>query len=81
MTQSLLGGFTPIACAIGNAVLLIKDGKIRALAITSKSASKRCPMCQPWTSWHQDQEAETMTGVFLPAGTPKPIVELLQTEI
>ncbi len=27
------------------------------------------------------QEAETMTGVFVPAGTPKPIVELLQREI
>ena len=29
----------------------------------------------------KDQEAETMTGVFVPSGTPKPIVDLLQTEI
>jgi tripartite-type tricarboxylate transporter receptor subunit TctC len=29
----------------------------------------------------KDQEAETMQGVLLPAGTPKPIVDLLQTEI
>ena len=29
----------------------------------------------------QDQEAETMNGVFVPAGTPKPIIELLQKEI
>jgi tripartite-type tricarboxylate transporter receptor subunit TctC len=27
------------------------------------------------------QEAETMTGVFVPAGTPKPVVDLLQKEI
>ena len=27
------------------------------------------------------QEAETMTGVFVPAGTPKEIVDLLQQEI
>ena len=27
------------------------------------------------------QEGETMTGVFVPAGTPKPIVDLLQREI
>src|SRR5688572_31479723 len=27
------------------------------------------------------QEAETMTGVFVPAGTPKPVVDLLQREI
>ena len=29
----------------------------------------------------KNQEAETMQGVFVPAGTPKPIVELLQQEI
>ena len=29
----------------------------------------------------KDEEAETMTGVFVPAGTPKPIVDLLQKEI
>ena len=29
----------------------------------------------------KDQEAETMQGVFVPAATPKPIVELLQREI
>src|SRR6476646_9438032 len=37
MTQSLLGGHTPIvAGAIGNSMNLIKEGKIRALAVTSK---------------------------------------------
>ena len=37
MTQSLLGGHVPISCgAIGNSMALIKEGKIRALAITSK---------------------------------------------
>ena len=29
----------------------------------------------------KDQEAETITGVFVPAGTPKEIVDLLQKEI
>jgi len=29
----------------------------------------------------KNQQAETMTGVFVPAGTPQPIVQLLQTEI
>ena len=29
----------------------------------------------------KDQEAETMTGVFVPAGTPKAIVDKLQKEI
>jgi tripartite-type tricarboxylate transporter receptor subunit TctC len=29
----------------------------------------------------KDQEAETMQGVLVPAGTPPPIVDLLQSEI
>ena len=83
MVQSLLGGHTPIACsAIGNAMALIKDRKIRVLAIT---ASKRVEFAPEIPTLDElgikDQEAETMTGVFAPAGTPKPIVDLLQKEI
>jgi tripartite-type tricarboxylate transporter receptor subunit TctC len=83
MTQSLLGGFTPIACgAIGNSVPLIKDGKIRALAITTKKTLETLPDVPTLESAGiKDEEAETMTGVFVPAGTPKPIVDLLQKEI
>jgi tripartite-type tricarboxylate transporter receptor subunit TctC len=83
MVQSLLGGHTPIACsAIGNAMALIKDKKIRVLAIT---ASKRVEFAPEIPTLDElgikDQEGETMTGVFAPAGTPGPIVELLQKEI
>ena len=83
MIQSLLGGFTPIACAaIGNSVPLIKQGKIRALAITSKRRLETLPDVPTLDELGiKDEEAETMTGVFVPAGTPKPIVELLQSEI
>jgi tripartite-type tricarboxylate transporter receptor subunit TctC len=83
MTQSLLGGFTPIACgAIGNSVPLIKEGKIRALAITTKKKLETLPDVPTLDSVGiKDQEAETMTGVFVPHGTPKPIVDLLQKEI
>jgi tripartite-type tricarboxylate transporter receptor subunit TctC len=83
MTQSLLGGFTPIACgAIGNSVPLIKEGKIRALAITTKKKLETLPDVPTLDSVGiKDQEAETMTGVFVPQGTPKPIVDLLQKEI
>ena len=83
MIQSLLGAFTPIACgAIGNAVALIKQGKIRALAITAKQHLETLPDVPTLDELGiKDQEAETMTGVFVPAGTPLPIVELLQTEI
>ena len=83
LIQSLLGGFTPIAgAAIGNSVPLIKQGKIRALAITSKRRLETLPDVPTLDALDiKDEEAETMTGVFVPAGTPTPIVELLQKEI
>ncbi|MPZ57444.1 MAG: tripartite tricarboxylate transporter substrate binding protein [Rhizobiales bacterium] len=82
MIQSLLGNHTPVACgAIGNSMNLINEGKLRALAVTTK---KRLPGSNIPTLGElgiKDQEAETMTGVFVPAGTPKAIVDVLQQEI
>jgi tripartite-type tricarboxylate transporter receptor subunit TctC len=83
MTQSLLGGHTPIACsALGNYMNLIREGKLRALAVAAKKRSVALPEIPTLDELGiKDQEAETMTGVFVPAGTPKPIVDLLQREI
>jgi tripartite-type tricarboxylate transporter receptor subunit TctC len=83
MTQSLLGGHVPISCgAIGNSMALIKEGKIRPLAITSKKRLSTAPGIPTLDELGiKDQEAETMTGVFVPAGTPGEIVNLLQKEI
>ena len=54
----------------------------RARASPPRSAWRRCRTSRRWTrSASRDQEAETMTGVFVPAGTPKAIVDLLQKEI
>jgi tripartite-type tricarboxylate transporter receptor subunit TctC len=82
MTQSLLGGHTPIACsALGNYVNLIKEGKLRALSITATKRSAALPDIPTLEEMGiKGQEAETMTGVFVPAGTPKEIVALLQRE-
>jgi tripartite-type tricarboxylate transporter receptor subunit TctC len=80
MVQSLLAGFTPIACAaIGNSVPLIKEGKIRVLAITSNATLPDVATLDELG--FKNQQAETMTGVFVPGGTPRPIVGLLQKEI
>ncbi len=83
MTTSLLGGHTPIGCgALGNYVNLIKEGKLRALAVTAKKRSPSLPDIPTLDELGiKDQEGETMTGVFVPAGTPKPVVDLLQKEI
>ena len=83
MTTSLLGGHTPIVCsALGNYVNLIKEGNLRALAVTATKRSASLPDIPTLEeSGIHGQEAETMTGVFVPAGTPKAIVDLLQHEI
>jgi tripartite-type tricarboxylate transporter receptor subunit TctC len=83
MTQSLLGGHTPIVnSALGNYVNLIKAGKLRALAVTAKKRSVALPEVPTLDEIGiKGQEAETMTGVFVPAGTPKAIVDLLQKDI
>ncbi|MGH6739099.1 MAG: Bug family tripartite tricarboxylate transporter substrate binding protein, partial [Bradyrhizobium sp.] len=83
LTQSVLGGHTPVACsAIGNYMTMIKEGKLRALAITAK---KRMESKDDIPTLDElgikGQEAETMTGVFAPAGTPKAVIDLLQKEI
>jgi tripartite-type tricarboxylate transporter receptor subunit TctC len=83
MTQSVLGGHVPIVCgAIGNSVALIKEGKLRALAVTDKRRLETLPNVPTLDEQGiKDEDAETMTGVFVPAGTPKPVVDLLQKEI
>ena len=82
MTTALLGGHTPIVCsALGNYVNLLKEGKLRGLAVTAKKRSAAMPDIPTLESFGvMGQEAETMTGVFVPAGTPKPIVDKLHSE-
>ena len=54
----------------------------RARRRGAQSASPRCPMCRPSPSRAiKDQESDTLTGIVVPAGTPKEIVDLLQREI
>ena len=81
--QSVVGGHTPMCFqAIPPATPLVRDGKLRALAITAKTRSPALPDVPTLDELGiKDQEAETMQGVLVPAGTPKPIVDLLQTEI
>jgi len=81
--QSVVAGHTPMCFqAIPPATALIKDGKLRALAVTAATRSPALPDVPTLDELGiKDQEAETMQGVLVPAGTPQPIVDLLQSEI
>jgi tripartite-type tricarboxylate transporter receptor subunit TctC len=81
--QSLAGDHTPMAfTSLPPAIPLIKDGKIRPLAV---SAAKRVAALPNVPTLAEaglpDQEADTMQAVLVPAGTPRPIVDLLYREI
>jgi tripartite-type tricarboxylate transporter receptor subunit TctC len=81
--QSVVAGHTPLSFqAIPPATELIKDGKLRALAVTSLKRAAALPDVPTLDELGiKGQEAETMQGVLVPAGTPKEIVNLLQREI
>jgi tripartite-type tricarboxylate transporter receptor subunit TctC len=55
---------------------------VRALAVTAATRSPALPDVPTLDELGiKNQEAETIQGVLLPAGTPKSIVDLLHTEI
>ncbi len=83
MAQSLLGGFTPVSCnALATTSALVKSGKVRALAVTSKQRLETLPDVPTLEELGiKDEESETMAGMFVPAGTPQPIVNALQKAV
>ena len=81
--QSTLGAHTPVAfTAFPPAAPQIKDGKLRALMVTSEKRVKGFEDVPTATeAGLPGQEAYTLTGMLAPAGTPKEIVATLHREI
>jgi len=81
--QSVLAGHTPIAFVVLTPVVPhVKEGKLRALAVTTGKRSPALPDVPTLAeAGLPDQESDTMQGVLAPAGTPEPIVTLLYREI
>ncbi|HEY7548092.1 MAG TPA: tripartite tricarboxylate transporter substrate binding protein [Hyphomicrobiaceae bacterium] len=81
--QSTVGGHTPIALtALPPATPQIKDGKLRALAVTGEKRVSALPDVPTLAeAGLAGQEAYTLTGLLAPAGTPKAIVDLIHGEI
>jgi tripartite-type tricarboxylate transporter receptor subunit TctC len=60
----------------------IKSGKLRALAVTTRSGPRRFPTCRRSTSpGSRASTRGTWFGVLAPAGTPKEVVARLSSEM
>lgn len=81
--QSVVGGHTPIAfSALPPTAAQVQGGKLRGLAVTSAKRSSTLPDVPTMAeAGFKGQESETMQGIFVPGGTPKDVVELLNREI
>jgi tripartite-type tricarboxylate transporter receptor subunit TctC len=81
--QSAIAGHTPIAFTVVTPVVpQVKEGKLRALAVTTPKRSPALPEVPTLAeAGLPDQEADTMQGILVPAGTPRPIIDLLHREI
>jgi tripartite-type tricarboxylate transporter receptor subunit TctC len=83
LINSTVGGHTPIAfIGLPPAMPLIKEGKLRALAVVGTKRSPDLPDVPTLAeAGIPNQEADLLIGVVAPAGTPGAIVELLQRKI
>ena len=80
---SAVAGHTPIAFGAPTvAVPLVNDGKLRALAVTSKTRTQTLPNVPTMTEGgYPEIEGDSFVGFVVPAGTPKDVVALLNQEI
>jgi tripartite-type tricarboxylate transporter receptor subunit TctC len=80
--QSTVAGHTPIMfTTLAPAIPLIKSGNLRALAVMAKTRSPVVPDVPTMEeAGFKDQEADTFFAMLVPAGTPKPIVDLIYRE-
>lgn len=81
--QSTIGGHTPIAfTALPPALSAVQAGQLRALGVAASERVSQLPDVPTFAEQGiKDQEADTITGIVAPAGTPKEIVDLLYREI
>src|SRR3981189_3049910 len=81
--QATVGGHTPIAfTALPPSLSAIQAAQLRALGIAATKRAAGLPDVPTFAEQGiKDQDADTLTGIVAPAGTPKEIVDLLHREI
>ena len=81
--QATIGGHTPVAfTALPSSLAAIQAGQVRAIGVAATERAAQIPDVPTFAEQGLNgQEADTLTGIVAPAGTPKEIVELLAREI
>ena len=81
--QATVGGHSPIVfTALPPALSAVQSGQLRALGVASTERAAGMPDVPTFAEQGvKDQDADTLTGIVAPAGTPKEIVDLLYREI
>ena len=81
--QATVGNHTPVAfTALPSSLAAIQAGQVRAIGIAATERAAQIPDVPTFAEQGlAGQEADTLTGIVAPAGTPKEIVELLASEI
>jgi len=80
---SVVAGHTPIGFAsLASAEPYVKDDKLRALAVTSKTRSQSLPDVPTMAeAGYPNIEGDSWVGVLVPAGTPKEVITTLYREL
>jgi tripartite-type tricarboxylate transporter receptor subunit TctC len=80
---SAIAGHTPIIFStLSPAVPFVKEGKLRALAVTGRARSRSTPDVPTMTeAGYPNIEGDTWVGLLAPAGTDPQIIKLLHREI
>jgi tripartite-type tricarboxylate transporter receptor subunit TctC len=81
--QATIGGHTPVAfTALPSSLSAIQAGQVRAIGIAATERAEQIPDVPTFAEQGvKDEEADTLTGIVAPAGTPKEVVDLLAREI
>jgi tripartite-type tricarboxylate transporter receptor subunit TctC len=81
--QATIGNHTPVAfTALPSSLAAIQAGQVRAIGVAATERAAQIPDVPTFAEQGlTGQEADTLTGIVAPAGTPKEIVDLLAREI
>ncbi|MDP1718205.1 MAG: tripartite tricarboxylate transporter substrate-binding protein, partial [Burkholderiales bacterium] len=79
---ALIGGEVDFTFATALAVQpFVKSGKVRPIAVTGDRKSSAFPTLPTMTSIYPGFESDNWYAMFMPAGTPQPIVDKINAEI